>query len=112
MLMALKSALCVCLCGEDKVYKRGAREQCGGCCHLKNSVDLVATHEEKGTRGQMEPAGCAVLSTSVHLDWIQEGTFPTPQGRIETKGKRVHTPGISRQMSHTQEREREVHEAP
>lgn len=100
------SALFMCLCGEYKVYRKGAREQGGGCCHLKNGVDLVATNEEKRTRGQVEPAGCAALCTSVHLDWIQEGEFPTLQGRIETKGKRVHARGISQQMVHTQEGER------
>lgn len=102
----------MCLCGEYKVYRKGAREQGGGCYHLKNGVDLVATNEVKRTRGQVEPAGCAALCTSVHLDWIQEGEFPTLQGRIETKGKRVHARGISQQMVHTQEGEREFHEAP
>lgn len=103
--MVLTSALFMCLCGEYKVYRKGAREQGGGCCHLKNGVDLVATNEVKRTRGHVEPAGCAALCTSVHLDWIHEGECPTIQGRIETKGKRVHARGISQQMVHTQERE-------
>lgn len=76
--------------------ERGQREQCGGCCHLKNSVDLVATNGEKGTRG---------LHTSVHLVWILARTFPKSPGRTGTKGKGEHAQGMSQQMTHTQGRE-------